>query len=90
MLTRPPTGAIGDVRRTGTRVDPVFGSNAKLPALAELYASPVRPCVDQSQGVQSENAAAWPSGRPSVSVTFQTVARRMQKRRPDLAMRTPE
>ena len=29
----------GDVRWTGTRVDLIFGSNAQLRALAEVYAS---------------------------------------------------
>ncbi|VVO24175.1 Catalase-peroxidase [Pseudomonas fluorescens] len=44
----------GDVKWTGTRVDLVFGSNAQLRALAELYAS-----ADAQEKFVKDFVAAW-------------------------------
>jgi catalase-peroxidase len=44
----------GDVRWTGTRVDLVFGSNAELRALAEVYA-----CSDGEEKFVRDFVAAW-------------------------------
>jgi catalase-peroxidase len=46
--------ATGQVRWTGTRVDLVFGSNAELRALAEVYASD-----DNQQKFAKDFVAAW-------------------------------
>ncbi|MNS42482.1 Catalase-peroxidase [compost metagenome] len=44
----------GAVKWTGTRVDLVFGSNAQLRALAEVYA-----CADAQQKFVKDFVAAW-------------------------------
>ena len=44
----------GDVKRTGTRTDLVFGSNSQLRALAEVYAS-----VDGEELFVKQFVAAW-------------------------------
>jgi catalase-peroxidase len=44
----------GAVKWTGTRVDLVFGSNAQLRALAEVYAS-----SDSQQAFVRDFVAAW-------------------------------
>ena len=44
----------GDVKRTGTAVDLVFGSNSQLRAIAEVYASP-----DAQQKFMQDFVAAW-------------------------------
>jgi catalase-peroxidase len=44
----------GAVKWTGTRVDLVFGSNAQLRALAEVYAS-----ADEQQKFVNDFVAAW-------------------------------
>jgi catalase-peroxidase len=44
----------GQVKWTGTRVDLVFGSNAQLRALAEVYAS-----ADAQEQFVSDFIAAW-------------------------------
>jgi len=46
--------ATGDVRWTGTRVDLVFGSNAQLRAIAEVYA-----CDDAQQAFVRDFVEAW-------------------------------
>jgi catalase-peroxidase len=44
----------GDVKWTGTRVDLVFGSNAQLRAIAEVYA-----CADSQEKFVNDFVAAW-------------------------------
>ena len=44
----------GEVKWTGTRVDLVFGSNAQLRALAEVYAS-----ADAQEKFVEDFVAAW-------------------------------
>jgi catalase-peroxidase len=44
----------GDLKWTGTRVDLIFGSNAQLRALAEVYA-----CADSRKKFVSDFVAAW-------------------------------
>ncbi|HET6991779.1 MAG TPA: catalase-peroxidase, partial [Bacteroidia bacterium] len=44
----------GEVKWTGTRVDLIFGSNAELRALAEVYA-----CEDAKEKFVQDFAAAW-------------------------------
>jgi len=44
----------GELRWTGTRVDLIFGSNAQLRALAEVYA-----CDDAKEKFLSDFVAAW-------------------------------
>jgi len=46
--------ATGELKWTGTRVDLVFGSNAQLRALAEVYA-----CDDAKEKFLSDFAAVW-------------------------------
>ena len=46
--------ATGAIKWTGTRVDLVFGSNAQLRALAEVYAS-----SDASKKFVQDFVAAW-------------------------------
>ena len=46
--------ATGDLKRTGTRVDLVFGSNSELRALAEVYA-----CADGEEMFVHDFIAAW-------------------------------
>jgi len=48
------TGKTGDLKWTGTRVDLVFGSNAQLRALAEVYA-----CDDAKEKFVNDFVAAW-------------------------------
>lgn len=43
----------------------------------------------QSRNVHSANVAAWPTGRPSASTRFQTIARSMRNRRPVVEILTP-
>ncbi len=51
---------------------------------------PVARMIVYSTLLQSENVAAWPMRTPEASVTFQTVARLITKRRPVLETRMPE
>ena len=44
----------GELKRTGTRVDLVFGSNSELRAIAEVYA-----CDDSQQAFVRDFVAAW-------------------------------
>jgi len=44
----------GEVKWTGTRVDLIFGSNAQLRALAEVYA-----CSDAEEKFVQDFVAAW-------------------------------
>ena len=44
----------GEIERTGTRVDLVFGSNSQLRAIAEVYA-----CDDSKEAFVKDFAAAW-------------------------------
>ena len=44
----------GQVKWTGTRVDLIFGSNAELRAIAEVYA-----CEDGQQQFVNDFVAAW-------------------------------
>jgi catalase-peroxidase len=44
----------GEVKRTGTRADLVFGSHSQLRALAEVYA-----CADSQEKFAKDFAAAW-------------------------------
>ncbi len=46
--------ATGDIKWTGTRVDLVFGSNAQLRAVAEVYA-----CADSKEAFVKDFVAAW-------------------------------
>jgi catalase-peroxidase len=46
--------ATGEMKWTGTRVDLIFGSNAQLRALAEVYA-----CDDSKEAFVKDFAAAW-------------------------------
>ncbi len=46
--------ATGNLRRTGTRVDLIFGSNSELRALAEVYA-----CDDSQEKFVKDFVAAW-------------------------------
>jgi catalase-peroxidase len=46
--------ATGEVKWTGTRVDLIFGSNAELRALAEVYA-----CDDGQEKLLKDFVAAW-------------------------------
>ena len=46
--------ATGEVKRTGTRVDLVFGSNSQLRAIAEVYA-----CDDAQQAFVRDFVGAW-------------------------------
>lgn len=44
----------GEVKWTGTRVDLIFGSNAELRAIAEVYA-----CEDAKERFVQDFVAAW-------------------------------
>ncbi|NES94004.1 MAG: hypothetical protein F6K32_02015 [Desertifilum sp. SIO1I2] len=44
----------GAIARTGTRVDPIFGSNSQLGAIAEVYG-----CVDSQQKFVHDFVTAW-------------------------------
>jgi catalase-peroxidase len=46
--------ATGELKWTGTRVDPVFGSNAQMRALSEVYGS-----ADASEKFVHDFIAAW-------------------------------
>ncbi len=46
--------ATGDIRRTATAADLVFGSNSQLRAIAEVYA-----CDDAEEGFVRDFVAAW-------------------------------
>ena len=46
--------ATGAIQWTGTRVDPVFGSNSQLRALAEVYA-----CNGSQEKFVNDFLAAW-------------------------------
>jgi len=43
-----------ELKRTGTRVDLIFGSNSQLRALAEVYA-----CADSQEKFARDFVAAW-------------------------------